>query len=262
MGFRIKKILAWILHVLRLSDLMLYREHKKYGTQYIRVLNYHDTNGLKIKKHIMWIKKHYQNITYAEFKMFLEGVPLSGIKPGIMLTFDDGLIGNYETTLSVLNEEKMTGYFMVSSDLIGNAGYMSEEQIRELLNQGHMIGCHTATHHRMNKLDTQEILEYEIKESKNKLESMFHIPVEIFCWCGGEEETYTFAAQKMIKEAGYCYGFMTNSFPVFVNTKKLQIQRINVEDTWGISLLKFQICGLMDYKFKAKRQRVNEVTGD
>ena len=90
---------------------------------------------------------------------------------------------------------------------------------------------------------------------------MFHIPVEIFCWCGGEENTYTSEAQKMIKDAGYCYGFMTNSLPVFMDTEKFQIQRSNVEDTWGISLLKFQISGFMDYRFKAKRQRVNKLTG-
>lgn len=260
MGFKIKKIIAWIMNLFLISDLLIAIERRRYRSQYIRVINYHDTQDDRILKHIRWLKKHYSNVTYDEFKAFMSGKPLAGHKPGIMLTFDDGLEGNYRTAMSVLNEEKMTGYFMVSSDLIGGKGYMSEAQIKELIKRGHVLGCHTATHHRMDKTDSERTLEYEIRGSKEKLEKMFGIPVEIFCWCGGEEHTYTQEAEKVIEQSGYRYGFMTNSFPVTRETDSFHIQRINVEDSWTIGLMKFQICGLMDKKFQKKRERVNELT--
>lgn len=259
-GFKVKKIIAWIMNLFLISDLLIAIERRRYHAQYIRIINYHDTRNDRIAKQIRWLKKHYNNVTYDEFKTFMSGKPLAGSKPGIMLTFDDGLEGNYWTAMRTLKEEKMTGYFMISSDLIGGKGYMSKEQIKELIEHGHVVGCHTATHHRMDKSDSESTLEYEITESKEKLEKMFDIPVDIFCWCGGEEHTYTAEAEKVIEQSGYKYGFMTNSFPVTRETDRFHIQRINVEDLWTIGLMKFQICGLMDKKFQKKRERVNKLT--
>ena len=64
----------------------------------------------------------------------------------------------------------------------------------------------------------------------------------------------------MIKKAGYKYGFMTNSYPLTSDPDRYHIQRINVEDDWPVYLLKFQISGIMDWKFKRKRMRVNKIT--
>jgi hypothetical protein len=37
----------------------------------------------------------------------------------------------------------------------------------------------------------------------------------------------------------------------------MHIQRINVEDNWPIYLVKLQVCGFMDKRFEAKRNRVD-----
>jgi peptidoglycan/xylan/chitin deacetylase (PgdA/CDA1 family) len=174
-----------------------------------------------------------------------------------MLTFDDGYIGNYENALQILEQNSMTGYFLVSSDLVGNVGYMKAEQLKDLIKRGHIIGDHTATHHRMMEDDTKETLEYEIKESKIKLEKMLDTKINIFCWCGGEEEHYTKKAYDKIINAKYKYGFMTNSAPVICSTNRMHIQRINIEDSWSISLTKLQVSGFMDKHFEAKRKRVD-----
>ncbi len=263
MGFLIKRIMAFVFNLCGISNLLLWLEHRKYGNAYIRIINYHDTkqdNIANFRKQLVWFKRHYHNVTFGEFEAFLCKGVLDGDKPGIMLTFDDGLIGNYEHGRAVLNEMNMTGYFMVSSDLIGTKGYMNAEQLRELIDEGHIIGCHTSTHHRMNIKDDRSTLEYEIVSAKDKLEALLGIPVPIFCWCGGEEYTYTLNAQVMIEKAGYQYGFMTNSKPVTKETDRFHIQRTNVEDGWSIALAKFQICGMLDYKFTRKRKRVNSIT--
>ena len=86
--------------------------------------------------------------------------------------------------------------------------------------------------------------------------------INLFCWCGGEEETYTQKAAELIRSAGYTYAFMTNSEVIRPDTNRFQMDRSNIEASWPISLVKFQICGLMDYRFSGKRRRVHKLTGE
>lgn len=263
MGFQLKMVIAYLFQFFHITDILLFLEHKKYKNQYIRIVNYHDsteTGIVNFEKQLLWFQKHYHNVDMEEFENFLSQGILQKSTPGIMLTFDDGLSGNYEYAKAVLEEFKMTGYFMVSADLVGTEGYMGAGQLRELLKNRHVIGCHTSTHHRMALSDSSETLEYEIVQAKKKLEQLLETEVSIFCWCGGEEHTYTQAAERMIEKAGFLYGFMTNSEPVIRETDPYHIQRINVEENWPIALVKLQICGFMDYRFRKKRKRVNVVT--
>ena len=261
MAFKIKLILAQVFDILGITNYLIRKLDDKYNNQYIRIINYHNTlqeNKTTFEKQLQWYEQHYININYEQFRLFMRGKKLSGEKPGLMLTFDDGLAGNYNIAFPLLKKYGFTGYFMCSSDLVGKKGYMDVNELNELIRAGHIVGNHTATHHRMRECDTNEILTYEIVESKKILENMLNVNIDIFCWCGGEEEHYTSKAYKMIKSAGYMYGFMTNSYPVTSDTDRMKIQRINVEDSWPIHLVKFQVSGFMDKYFEKKRKRVNQ----
>ncbi len=59
---------------------------------------------------------------------------------------------------------------------------MNEDEIHELCANGHVIGCHTATHHRMDNDDSDEILTEEIITSKAEIEKIIGQNVDIFCW--------------------------------------------------------------------------------
>lgn len=288
MGFYIKKGLAFFFNLSGINDLFLYRLNHKYQNRYIRIINYHDTNlyyRKNFEKQLKWYKKHFSNVNYQQFESFLVTKEFEkhtkiekhrintkyhiGIKhkknekyrintkPGIMLTFDDGLAGNFETARKLLKKYGFTGYFMCSSDLVGTKGYMTYQQLKILINEGHVIADHTATHHRMNEDDTKETLIHEIIDSKKTLEEHTGAEIKIFCWCGGEEQHYTKAAYDLIKQAGYKYGFMTNAKPVVKGDNPFHIQRINVEASWPLYLAKFQVCGVMDKRFDAKRKRVD-----
>lgn len=260
-GFTIKCFIAKLYNAFGVSDRKIHGFSKKYNGKYIRILNYHHvTNPEKFSIQLKYYSEHFKNINYQEFQTFMKTGTLLGNKPGIMLTFDDGYEDNYSVALRYLEMYGFTGWFMVSSDLVGTSGYMDLEQLKKLLSTGHVIGDHTATHHRMELGDTEQLLEYEIVESKEKLEGMLNTEITIFCWCGGEEEHYTKKAAKKIIEAGYTYGFMTNSYPVLKGVDPYHIQRINVEDCWSLSLVKLQLCGFMDHRFENKRKRVNQKT--
>ncbi len=263
MSFKLKFIIAFILNLIGFTDLCLILERKKFGLNYVRIINYHDTPEMYLKnfqKQVLWIKEHYHNVDYKEFENFMYTGRLNNSNfPGIMLTFDDGFEGNC-LGAEILDKNGMTGYFMISSDLVGEKGYLNIKQARKLVENNHIIGCHTATHHRMSDEDSLETLQSEIVQSKFKLENLLTTPVDIFWWCGGEEKTYTRSAEAIIEKAGYKYGFMTNSYPLTSQTDKFHIQRINVESDWPVFLMKFQICGLMDKKMKKKRGRVDKLT--
>lgn len=264
MGFRIKKIVAFFLNLFGILDILIRLQYRNLHNQYIRIINYHNNSRTGVEnfdKQLRWLKNHYVNVDYKIFTDIVENnVTQFTDKPGIMLTFDDGLEGNFLYGRDIMNKNGMTGYYLVSADLIGKKGYMNETQIRRMLEDGHIIGCHTSTHHRMDKNDSVKTLEYEIKDAKYKLEKAFGREIEIFCWCGGEESTYTTEAANMIRVAGYKFGFMTNSYPLTIKTERYHIQRINVEDDWPIYLMKFQLSGIMDLKLKRKRNRVDKIT--
>ncbi len=257
---KMKIILAYLCGIFGISDRMLEKLNKRLNNQYIRILNYHDTakkNAEQLERHLQWYRENYRNVNYEEFELFMESGTLTGEKPGLMITFDDGYEGNYGVAAPLLEKYGFTGYFMCSSALAGKKGYMNYDELRELVERGHVIGAHTATHHRMLKSDSEDTLRLEIVESKKALEKELRMPADIFCWCGGEEEHYTKRAYEVMKNAGYKYAFMTNSEPVTGATDALYIQRTNIEDNWEISLVKLQVCGFMDKRFAKKRTRVN-----
>ena len=259
---KVRDIVTWFMNIfgiLNVCKAITYR--KPYG---IRVINYHRTpeNELEtFEKQLDYFSKHFRDVDFKNFELYKKG-ELVLDKPGIMCTFDDGLLNNYECALPLLEKYGFTGYFFVSSEKVGKTidedSYMSFDQLREVIERGHVVGCHTATHHRMAESDTEEILKYEIVDSKQKLESELG-DIDIFCWCGGEENTYTQKAQDVIKN-NYNYGFMTNNELVYPDTDNHHIQRSNVEARFTLTTAKFQICGILDKLYEKKRNAVNNKT--
>lgn len=256
----IEKIKNLISVVLDSFGILNFLNKKLINNNSIRIINYHRTPREEIntfKKQIEFFKQNYENIDFKKFELFKKD-ELVLSKPGIIITFDDGLKNNYENALTILEENGFTGYFFVSVGLLNNEGYMNYDEVIDLVNRGHVVGCHTYTHHRMNKNDSLDLLQYEIVQSKEDLQKILNNKVDIFCWCGGEEETYTKQAHEIIKE-NYKYSFMTNNQLVYSDTDNYKIQRTNIEARWSLSLCKFQLCGIMDFLYKSKRERIDNV---
>lgn len=262
-AFTVKRVLAKVLDILRWNDRMLQRLNLEYQNNYIRIINYHDTPqevSANLENHLKWYREHFENVDEEKLGRFLDGSYSFVDKPGILLSFDDGLAGNASVAAPLLERYGFTGFFFVSSDFISTEGYVTWDEVKNLLKKGHVIGCHTATHHRMEEGDSAELLYHEIIESREILESHLERKIDSFCWCGGEEEHYTGKAAELIKDAGYKYAFMTNSFPVLPGTNRLQLERINVDAAWSLPLMRFQISGWMDRRLAKKRKRVEELT--
>ena len=92
------------------------------------------------------------------------------------------------------------------------------------------------------------------------MEKALGCEVPVFCWVGGEEESYSRAAAQLINRAGFGYSFMTNSAVIRPATDSLQLQRTNVEAVYPLWLVRFQLSGFMDLLYMGKRSMVNRLT--
>ncbi len=76
----------------------------------------------------------------------------------LLLTFDDGGASALDVGNELLRRQ-WRGYFFVSTGLIGSAGFVDADAIRELARMGHVVGSHSATHPNwMATLTEDEIL--------------------------------------------------------------------------------------------------------
>lgn len=101
-----------------------------------------------------------------------------------VITFDDGLISDYEFALPLLLKNNLKATFFITAQNIGKEGYISIEQIREMIDSGMEIGSHGLTHSYLVDKKTKQV-KNEIKESKDRIEQLSGQPVYSFAPVGG-----------------------------------------------------------------------------
>jgi len=279
-----KDLIAAILDKLLINRLFFYLSKAIYGS-HIRVINYHNTppyESSNFEAQLQFYCKHYEPVSYEDLVAFFKTGKWTKTKPGLIISFDDGLRDNVDNAKRLLEKYNFKGWFFIPAGIIdaslaeqqefvgktegkykvtyNDGRYMMSWEELKTLYASHVVGCHTLTHHRMNLNDSDELLEKEIRESKLLMEKKLGQPITIYCWVGGEEHTYTKAAAQKIKDCGYQYSFMTNTYPLLPGQNPLQIQRTNIETRNSLAVVRFQLSFLMDLYYRAKRKRVNALT--
>lgn len=262
----IKRQIASILDVFGVN-LLAFALQRLLLSPFIRVVNYHDVPpeyAARFEEHLRYYSSRFTDTDEKKLRSFLGGEPWNNDKPGIILSFDDGLASHAETVAPLLEKYGFTGWFFVPAERVRNTahsnddGSASPDQISSL-DRGHVIGSHTTTHCRLIGDLADETLRSEIIESKTILEKALRHPVPMFCWVGGEEFSYSRAAADLIN-GSYELGFMTNNAPVRPGTNPMQLQRTNIEAENPLSLVRFQISGILDLIYLPKRRRINKLT--
>lgn len=254
-------------------------------TPYIRVVNYHGTpqaDAASLQRHLAYYQQHFHPVGRNDLDRFLRERYWPHPKPGLIISFDDGLRSNYDVAYPLLRAYGFPGWFFVPVEFITcpveqqeafshvhrirNAAHYADQRIAmsvadvRHLQQDAVIGCHTASHCRAGAEVDPIRLHAEITASRLTLSRLVGADIDIFCWVGGEETSYSATAAAAIRAAGYRYAFMTNTAPIRFDTHPLQLQRTNIEASWPLSLVQFQLCGIMDVLYHRKRQRINRMT--
>ncbi len=105
-------------------------------------------------------------------------------------------------------------------------GPMSWDQVRELADEGHEIGSHSMSHSILTLLDDQQ-LDWELRESKARIEHELSVDCESFCFPNGNCDARVLDA---LLRAGYRRGVTTEWG---VNTKVGEPMRLSRCDMQG-----------------------------
>lgn len=279
-----KHVVAQLFRALRLDAAGLGLQRARLSP-FVRAVNYHDVSPAEaeaFEQQLAFYAAHFECLD-LDGLLALHAGHWEGERPGIILSFDDGLRSHADVVAPLLERHAMVGWFMVpvafvhaapeqqarfaQEHSIGHAQHdygdpriaLSWDDVRGL-SKRHVIGCHTLNHTRLvASLSDEELME-EIPSAKQRLEAELSAEVPVFAWVGGEEWTYSRGAAEAIQRAGFRISFMTNNQVIRPGCDLLQLQRTNVEARDSEAVMRLQLSGLLDIMYRGKRDRVNKLT--
>jgi peptidoglycan/xylan/chitin deacetylase (PgdA/CDA1 family) len=117
----------------------------------------------------------------------------------VALTFDDGGKSALPVIADRLERMGWRGHFFIATDCIGTRGFLTDLELRELRDRGHVVGSHSRSHPlRMSALTTAE-LRREWSDSVRRLEDVLSARVTVASLPGG---AYSTAVASTAAEAG------------------------------------------------------------
>lgn len=256
-----------------------------YPSHELIVLNYHSTPEIfsaEFEKQVQFIEEKFQVITPKQLADYYKGT-LQTEKCALLFTFDDGLKNNLIAS-GILEKYGMKAYFFVVPEFIETHETKQKEyylrnirpvvnpevdrepddfhamnwsDIHQLLQSGHSVGSHTATHTLVAAHSSAHNSLLEIRESKTKLEEKTGVAIEAFCSINNTLESIGAREKSMIAE-NYSLHFTTLPGLNSASRNSLFIKRRNVECFWPTGAFYYAL-GKNDLKRWSARIRQYEV---
>jgi peptidoglycan/xylan/chitin deacetylase (PgdA/CDA1 family) len=130
------------------------------------------------------VQQKMRTLTVAEVISTMEqGAPLPA--RAICITFDDGKVSDYDIAFPVLMGLGMTGTFFVVTQRVGQPGYVTWEQLKEMASHGMSIQSHSLTHPFLSQCHPTQVSD-EFAGSKAVIEDKLERPVTCFALPGGD----------------------------------------------------------------------------
>jgi len=246
----------------------------------LRVLLFHDipkdSHGLFQQK-LEFLSKRWNFIRVQDFGDYLEGkTMLRG--DNLLLSFDDGFRSNRLVAEEILNPMGIKALFFVVSEFINLTNQedqikfiktnlypqcrdqelpenlsemksLSYEDLSYLIDAGHTIGCHTATHSDLSKITDKKHLTHEIVDSANSLEKELGIKIEHFSFGFGNVSFFNKSALQIARSRfPYVYTGMRGDNARSMNPWAIRRDTIAIDDSFHLmgSLLE----GVADFRYK------------
>jgi len=146
----------------------------------------------------------------------------------VAITFDDGLLNNYEYAYPVLKEYGLPAAIFVIIKQVGQPGWLTWGQIKEMSDSGVItIGSHTVSHAWLPDTDDEKIM-HELTGSKAILEEKTGKSVDFLAYpIGAHDER----VKKAVKEAGYKGAFGTNPGRLAPSKDIYAVKRLRISRT-------------------------------
>jgi peptidoglycan/xylan/chitin deacetylase (PgdA/CDA1 family) len=253
------------------------------GTRVVLAVNYHGTPAVlapNLVAHFAFYRACFECIGEDTLLEFLRGShPLE--RPGIVISFDDGLRDNAEVAAPLLEAHGLRGWFLVPGGFLDQhekeqAAHfraqirarpdaehparvpqvaMTWSAVRRLSKAGHVIGCHTWSHHTLGPGVSDEIVEHEVVLAKARLEQRLGHPVRSFAWARGLAGDYSVVAQRAVR-ASFELGFTSMGRAIRAGDDPYVLHRFNVEASYPLAVVRFQTSIFNEAAFARRRRAV------
>jgi peptidoglycan/xylan/chitin deacetylase (PgdA/CDA1 family) len=195
------------------------------------------------------VRDHDLLTVSAAFDRLNTGSPLS--RPIACITFDDGFAHHVAVAAAIRKRGGSATFFQCTGTLDASESERDEfcmrflrrppiemlgwRQLEALANDGHEIGCHTATHRILSEVPVAE-LRSEINDAAAAMRSRIG-PIRSFAWPFGRPQHWSTAAERHATEAGF--DFLLSATPG-CHTKPVRgmtapIHRLAVEPMAGVA---------------------------
>jgi peptidoglycan/xylan/chitin deacetylase (PgdA/CDA1 family) len=232
-----------------------------------------------------WLRQRWNFLGAREFsEICAAGKPVKG--RNIFLTFDDGFASNRVVAEQVLRPMRIQAAFFVVTDFIGLEDpaairkfiatrivpgsdpdavpaaqrNMSSADLAALLEQGHIVGAHTATHARLSTLRTPADLEREIVGGADALSRLLGAPVDHFAWPFGDMASMSAEAMAVCaRRFSFVYSGLRGDNSALGSRHAVRRDAVTPRDSDG--LLGAWTEGLADRRYASSRAQLDQVVG-
>ena len=179
------------------------------------------------KNHIKLIKESKYDFIHPD--EFQKNFNLPKKKKKILLTIDDAFQSFYNEAWPYLKKNKIPFILFVSTEPVGNKGYMTWDQIREIENESFaVIGHHSHSHeYLIDKTDEEFISDIEKANIVFKNEIKY-VP-KLFSYPFGEYSE--FMRDYVSKKFEFAFG--QHSGVIDLNKEKFQLPRFPINENYG-----------------------------
>jgi peptidoglycan/xylan/chitin deacetylase (PgdA/CDA1 family) len=148
-------------------------------------------------------KEGYHGVSAAQvYAYYATGQPLPP-KP-VMLSFDDSDATQYTVARPLLRDYGFSATFFIMTVVLGNAGYMTPEQLLQLDREGFDLQPHTWDHHMITQYQTEDDWVRQIVAPRRYLEGLLGHPTPFFAYPFG---IYDAAAAQHLHFSSYLAAF-------------------------------------------------------
>jgi len=173
----------------------------------------------------------FHTVSLADVRRAWDGAPLP--PRAVVLSFDDGDADFATAALPVLLRNGFTATAFVISDNVGRAGYMSAQQLAQVVAAGITVGSHTVDHPDLTTLPTSAVW-WELRTARSDLQELTGQSVDDLAYPYG---TWNAGVAEQAAQAGYADAVTVAPGAVLQSAQRYALPRVRVSG--GESLAAF-----------------------
>lgn len=185
-------------------------------------------------------------------------------KKNAVITFDDGYGDFHSNAFPVLQKYHFPATVFLPTAFIGNQQnklrgkrHLTWSQVSELSNRGIRFGSHTITHPELSRLNN-EVVEYEISESKKTIEGMIGKEIDTFSYpfrFPDGNNQFIEDLRRLLQQHGYQCGVSTRIGTTSMDDDRYFSRRVPINSEDDIAFFQAKLEGGYNWLYPLQRFR-------